>query len=182
MRLATHALLALAFLGCTREDPDAVITAYRTAVAQNDVSTMSRLTSANMRAFLDERYFTRQKSVDCIDALQQNTVRTIRTPRGVAYMGWVKDGNEYLYALLVGEPDAVNQYAALRNYPAEPSKEWQVSMICSPPFAALAENQPGFGNRLVATERLKDVPEELLIACLFEGSKEAKDALYDRLR
>ena len=175
------ALLLLCLTGCGAEHhARQVALEYRTALAHDDIPATTRLGSTNMRALLNEHYFTKDEAIGCVDEVLKHTVRVVKTPHAVALIGWVKYGNQYLYPLLVGEPASLREYALVHQEPAPSSTDWQVSMPCTGPFAL--RDVRDASQIPAVNEKLSKINDQLLSAWLFEGSNDAGSAVHDALK
>jgi len=156
-----------------------IIAEYKAAVEKHDESAISRLTCRTMRDYIDQQYFNHEKAAAFIDEIMKAPVRTLRGKHAVAYVGWVPTlGEQRLFAVLVGEPNTINTFAALRDHPSTDKTDWQLSMVCDEALGAVRTE----AERPRVNDKLANVDEQLLTAVLFEGDNHAKHALADRLQ
>lgn len=157
-----------------------VITAYCTAIRQNDAAAYALLASPNLRALVDEHSMKRDDSYWCIDAIMKHPLRTITTPHAVAYLGWVHEsGEDWLYPVLVGEGTSLQSYGR-SPHAAPATTTWQVSILCSREWA-LAESRDRW-DKAIIEKKLAQMDEHLLTAYLFEGNHDAQTAIQEKFQ
>jgi hypothetical protein len=167
-------LLTLLLAACGADHhAQQVIAAYKTAVEHKDTAALTRLTGQNMQASLDDHEMDRDDSAIVADAVLQHAFRKVTTSRGVLYLGWLKRDNSYLFPLLVGEPDALNQFRRKRDFPRQSTNDWRISILSHSPIGIVEKD----AKRVPIEQALAKLDDQILIAYFFEGSTDAKNAV-----
>jgi hypothetical protein len=182
-------LLLLAFLASACSNPEQrarnVVTAYKTAVQQNDIPTVTKLADPNMRALI-ERNTMRQETVnEFLDAIVQHPVRVVRAKQGVVYIGWVPIPAGYqleqaiLAPVVIGEGRSISKYSALRESTGtNETNDWQVSVMGGEWVLAVVR---ATSERAPIEAALTKIDDALLRAWYFEGSLDAKHEIERQL-
>jgi len=163
----------------------AVLVEYQLAVQHDDIPAFVRLADPNMRALIERGSLRKDDTASFIDTVAGQPVRVVRTPKGVVYLGWLRQHcarcEWNLVAVVVGEGRSISKYSELSESAGTNfTTDWQVSVLAGHESWRLAHVWNATDEAPV-NAALAKIDDALLAAWYFEGSIDARHDILRRL-